>query len=304
MLLYLQNKKPSITMPPNLQEVKLKFTRRRSAKVMGSLADREEEPKEGEPVRGILVTQNFSTKIVAPEDLSTYTHLRVGSVSSKLHVPFAAQVATLRLFLNEMFSGVTEVDEGEGADGTSIITFGLHEEKIKVTTGRTRGVATVSWDASPAGDILADAVVALLMHAQSSVASIRLTSKPCGHRRTKAAADDDEEEPAAKKQRESDASTVIESRLRLVHNTLRESYENVEATYEANSASFEIQTDTGLEDGIPADGGILVCNVKIDFEDEGAAEAKITAECEDGKLAANIKECIKNVLIAAAPIQL
>ena len=290
-------------MPPNLQEVKLKFMRRRSAKVMGSLADREEEPKEGEPVRGILVTQNFSTKIVAPKDLATYTHLRVGSVSSKLHVPFAAQVATLRLFLNEMFCGVTEVDEGEGVDGTSIITFGLHDDQIKVTTGRTRGVATVSWDASPAGDILADAVVALLMHTQSSIASIRLTSKPCGHRRKKAATED-EEEPATKKQRESDASTVVESRLRLVHNTLLESYENVEATYEANSASFEIQTDTGLEDGIPADGDILVCNVKIEFEDEGAAEAKITVECEDAKLAGNIKECIKNVLIAAAPIQL
>ena len=37
-------------MPPNLQEVKLKFTRRRSAKVMGSLANQDEEPKEGQPV--------------------------------------------------------------------------------------------------------------------------------------------------------------------------------------------------------------------------------------------------------------
>mmetsp|Transcript_20983 Transcript_20983/g.45759 ORF Transcript_20983/g.45759 Transcript_20983/m.45759 type:complete len:746 (+) Transcript_20983:225-2462(+) len=297
-----ENKRPTITMPPNLQEVKLKFARRRSAKVMGSLADREEEPKEGEQVRGILVTQNFSTRIVAPKDLSTYTQLRVGSVSSKLHVPFAAQVATLRLFLKEMFSGVTEVEEGGGVDGTNVITFGLHEDQVKVTTGKTRGVATVSWDASPAGDILADAVVALLMHAQSSVASIRLTSKPCGHRRKKAAAD--EEEPATKRQRESEALTVVESRLRLVHDTLLESYEDVEATYEANSASFEIQTDTGLETGIPADGGILVCTVKVDFGGEGAGDAKITVECEDAKLATNVKECIKNVLTAVAPIHL
>ena len=293
-------------MPPNLQEVKLKFTRRRSAKVMGSLADREEEPQEGEAVRGILVTQNFSTKIVSPEDLSTYTQLRVGSVSSKLHVPFAGQVATLRLFLNEMFSGVTETEEEEGGiDGANVTTFGLHEDQVKVTTGKTRGVATVSWDASPAGDILADAVVALLMHAQSSIASIRLTSQPCGHRRKKTPEDDDE--PASKKQKEEEEESpanVIESRLRVIHNTLLEQFDNVEATYEGSTASFEIQTDTGLEK-YPADGGILTCTVKIEFEDESnGIEAKVTVECEDATLAGNLQECVKNVALSSAPIKL
>ena len=293
-------------MPPNLQEVKLKFTRRRSAKVMGSLADREEEPQEGEAVRGILVTQNFSTKIVSPEDLSTYTQLRVGSVSSKLHVPFAGQVATLRLFLNEMFSGVTETEEEEGGiDGANVTTFGLHEDQVKVTTGKTRGVATVSWDASPAGDILADAVVALLMHAQSSIASIRLTSQPCGHRRKKTPEDDDE--PASKKQKEEEEESpanVIESRLRLIHNTLLEQFDNVEATYEGSTASFEIQTDTGLEK-YPADGGILTCTVKVEFEDESnGIEAKVTVECEDATLAGNLQECVKNVALSSAPIKL
>ena len=292
-------------MPPNLQEVKLKFTRRRSAKVMGSLADREEEPQEGEAVRGILVTQNFSTKIVSPEDLSTYTQLRVGSVSSKLHVPFAGQVATLRLFLNEMFSGVTETKEEDGGvDGANVTTFGFHEDQVKVTTGKTRGVATVSWDASPAGDILADAVVALLMHAQSSIASIRLTSQPCGHRRKKTPEDDDE--PASKKQKEEEESpaNVIESRLRLIHNTLLEQFDNVEATYEGSTASFEIQTDTGLEK-YPADGGILTCTVKIEFEDESnGIEAKVTVECEDATLAGNLQECVKNVALSSAPIKL
>ena len=50
-----ESKRPTVTMPPNLQEVKLKFSRRRSAKVMGSLADRDEEdtlPVEGGVWRG------------------------------------------------------------------------------------------------------------------------------------------------------------------------------------------------------------------------------------------------------------
>jgi hypothetical protein len=115
-------------MPPNLQEVKLEFARRRSAKVIGSLAynstsgtDKAERrfnlPQEGDSIQGILVTQNYSSKIVSPDDLATYTPLRVGSVSSTLHVPFVSAttadgksvfIDTFRFLLNEMFSGVVE----------------------------------------------------------------------------------------------------------------------------------------------------------------------------------------------------
>lgn len=117
-------------MPPNLQEVKFKFPRRRSAKVMGTLADTDAEPQEGETVEGVLVTHNFKSKIVSPEDLSTYTPLRVGSIASKLHVPFAAPVDTLQLFLNEMFTGVTQKEDGDGVDGATVTVFGLHQDQV------------------------------------------------------------------------------------------------------------------------------------------------------------------------------
>ena len=80
----MQNKRPTIAMPPNEVDIKLIFTRRRSAKVMGKLAeapkatdaddadmeivdnkegkDKEAaEPREGESVRGILVTYSRHT---------------------------------------------------------------------------------------------------------------------------------------------------------------------------------------------------------------------------------------------------
>lgn len=117
-------------MPPNLQDVKLRFARRRSAKVMGSLANREAEPQEGEAVKGILVTHNFHSKIVSPEDLSTYTPLRVGTINSTLHVPFAGSMDTLRLFLNEMYAGVTELTESPGEED-SVTTFALHGNQVR-----------------------------------------------------------------------------------------------------------------------------------------------------------------------------
>lgn len=83
---------------------------------------------EGEEVQGVLVTHNFTTKIVEPKDLATYTPLRTGSISSKLHVPFGGSIETLRLFVTEMFAGVTETQNDEG--GKSCTKFSLHQDKV------------------------------------------------------------------------------------------------------------------------------------------------------------------------------
>jgi cleavage and polyadenylation specificity factor subunit 3 len=116
-------------MPPNLQVVSLKFARRRSAKVMGSLALKGTDPPEGEEVQGVLVTHNFTTKIVDPKDLATYTPLRTGSISSKLHVPFAGSIETLRIFVTEMFAGVLEAQID--IDGKPCTKLSLHQGKVR-----------------------------------------------------------------------------------------------------------------------------------------------------------------------------
>lgn len=286
-----ENKRPTVTMPPNLQEVNLKFSRRRSAKVMGSLADRN-EPQEGEEVSGILVTQNFNSKILSPKDLPTYTPLRLGSVTSKLHVPFSGQVMTLRLFLNEMFSDVKEAESGEGSNSSPVVIFWLNEDEVTVTIGKKRGIATVQWKANPVSDIFADSVVALLMHAQSSAASIRLTSKPCFHRRP---SDEGSNDGPDKKQHK--------SLLRMFHDTLLRQFNNIEAIYESKKASFEIKTDTGLESGSIETGEHLICNVTILLDDENDLAAKVSVECTDSKLANNVQGCLQSLSEASAPIK-
>jgi hypothetical protein len=379
----MQNKRPTIAMPPNEVEVKLIFTRRRSAKIMGKLAEapvtadddndddksttatttipssegnyKVAEPREGDSVRGILVTQQNSSKIVSPEDLSTYTPLRVGSVYSRLHVPFVGKIATLRLFLNEMFRGIEELRDGtnDGENGQEeeddaddmTVTFSLHggqvsttvhrfqlfilsnhlliehviptrihncrspkclSAQVKIIAGKTKGIVTVEWDCSSVGDVIADAVVALIMHAQTSAASIRLTGRPCSHRRKKVR-EGDEEEEGLKKQ--------MEEYMRASYTALKDQFMFVEATYEANRATFEITIDAATnttkdnEGGVEAganhdnDDGAVVCNATVEFEDGlVGGTAKITVESEDEKLASNVQVCLQNVAAALAPI--
>ena len=82
------------------------------------------------------MTQNFNSKIVSPEELSTYSQLRVGSVSSVLHVPFAGQTDTVRLFFNEMFSEITETGI-ESDDDKDVVMFNLHDNQVRVRSNST-----------------------------------------------------------------------------------------------------------------------------------------------------------------------
>ena len=305
-----ESKRPTITMPPNLQEVKLRFARRRSAKVMGILAQAQEENDDdnamdppqvsssgvavqqtssrarvvaaGDPVRGIMVTHNFHSKIVAPQDLATYTPLRIGTIASKLHVPFAGSITTLKVFLTEMFAGITVQEEqmelapppeSSSDERTTdlprpvVVTntiFQLQDLVRVVVTpcttlnqdpGRSgaggpsimSGAAIVEWDATPEADVLADAIVALIMHAQSSAASVRMTSQPCRHYRAgeRVKVEDEVDDNGSNKRAKTRPAT-IEGRLKHIYQKLKEQFENVEVVYEGNEGTYEIQTDSGF----------------------------------------------------------
>ena len=167
--------------------------------------------------------------------------------------------------------------------------------QVKVIAGKTKGVATVEWDCSSVGDVIADSVVALIMHAQSSAASIRLTGRPCSHR--------------SKKQREedSDPKVTTEEYLKALYQALSDQFLSVEAMYEANKGTFEINIDAknddkGDKEGEAAanDDGALVCNATVEFEKDSDGTAKITVESEDEKLANNVRACLQGVAAASA----
>jgi hypothetical protein len=178
--------------------------------------------------------------------------------------------------------------------------------QVKIIAGKTKGIVTVEWDCSSVGDVIADAVVALIMHAQTSAASIRLTGRPCSHRRKKLREDEEMDEAELKKQ--------TEEYLRASHQALKDQFLTVEATYEANRGTFEIKIDastninkekggTVKSDEEEGDDGAVVCLATVEFEDgfmDGTA--KITVESEDEKLASNVRVCLQNVASALAPI--
>jgi hypothetical protein len=166
--------------------------------------------------------------------------------------------------------------------------------------GKSNGVAIVEWEASPAGDVIADALIALIMQAQSSAASIRLTSKPCHHPRSDGV---EIENPSTKKSRNGDDESLTENRLRFIKDTLKDQFANVEAVFEGNSATYEITTDTGLDSGVVVEEEPLTCTAKVTFSDNTGDAAEIVVECLDTKLASNVQECLRNLARTMAPLK-
>lgn len=269
-------------------------------------------PKAGQSVKGVLVTHNFHSKIVAPEDLATYTPLRVGTIASKVHVPFGGSIVTLKVFLTEMFAGitVTEPMEDENKDG-GITIFRLGS-LVQVIVGK--GTAIVEWDANPKGDVLADAILSLIMHAQSSAASVRMTSQPCRHYRPREEENKDTQDSKKIKTR----TSTVESRLKFIYTTLKEQFENVEAIYEGSKGVYEIITDCGYlpvdetKKGNDNDGdettkddsnnNLLNCTVTVLFQDQDGDQAQVAVESRDEQMANHVRNCIQTLAHAMQPI--
>ena len=136
------------------------------------------------------------------------------------------------------------------------------------------------------------------MHAQSSAASIRISGRPCNHRKKiqREEVDDD-----------IDPKKAIEDHLRAMYKSLTDNFVSVEAIYEAQKATFEVTIDANLGDSDEAGGDEnqgLVCTATVAFENDLGDVAKITVESEDEKLAANVRECLQNIAIASAPFSI
>ena len=119
----------------------------------------------------------------------------------------------------------------------------------------------------------------------------------------------DENEPANKIARGEEDNTITSSsdRLKLIGDALRDQFHEVECVFESNRATYEITTDGAFDASALLDGK-LVCHVTVEFDHDDKddtidSNAQVMVECADTKLASHVRDCIRNVAAAAAPLQ-
>jgi cleavage and polyadenylation specificity factor subunit 3 len=177
----------NIHTPKNCEPLTLTFRQERMVKAIGSLA--EQRPENGNEVKGLLVSKDFSYTLLDPKDLWDFTGLGTSTVLQKQSIALSVDWAVVRWYLEGMYG---EVEEGED-EGRPAMTV-MNAVKL-VQTSTTS--AELQWTSSTSHDMIADSTLAVLLSIDSSPATVKceysarqyvlmtVTSKPhvhsCGH---------------------------------------------------------------------------------------------------------------------------
>lgn len=152
----------AVYMPKLTQPVMVHHKPRRTARVVGRLADK--RPAEGAPLRGLLVKRGAACEVLHHDDLPRFTKLHPGTVvqrqSLALHRPFTE----VRLALEIMFEGVQGTGDlgAVAAQGSQVLRIG---DAVTVSYDAEKERVVLEWAGGGEADMVADAAVAVVMGA-------------------------------------------------------------------------------------------------------------------------------------------
>jgi hypothetical protein len=179
-------RKPSVSMPANLNPWIAEFDTSLTADLVGSLADQVissfnagggDQLVLTEPV--IVATENFNTKMFSTDELAAYTPFKRGRIFERIVIPVPSYVSsqlvkvanidrkdlpspvlTLAAFiLAEVFDKIYAIDSG-----MSLLVEDIIYVRALCPTGSTSTVSAfaVEWEGTPVGDMAADSIVGML----------------------------------------------------------------------------------------------------------------------------------------------
>ncbi|XP_014780990.1 cleavage and polyadenylation specificity factor subunit 3 [Octopus bimaculoides] len=149
-----ENYQMLVNNPRNTVAVELHFRGEKMAKVVGVLAA--EKPEQNHKIAGILVKRNFNYHIMSPVDLPNYTDLAMSTVLQRLSINYTGTMPLLRYYLSQLAQNLEEIPEKNILKVFDCIT--LHVEPWRVL---------VEWNSNPVTDMYADAVVTVILRAES-----------------------------------------------------------------------------------------------------------------------------------------
>lgn len=150
----------TIYTPKNCETVELHFRGEKTAKVLGTLAV--EEPKDGTIVQGILASKDFTFQIVAPSELVEFTELVTAPIVQRQSIYSRAPAGLIKWHLEQMYGTLDELEKG----------FKVFDS---VSVYIQDSVVSLEWDSTHVHDTIADSIIAVILQADTSPASVKGT---------------------------------------------------------------------------------------------------------------------------------
>jgi cleavage and polyadenylation specificity factor subunit 3 len=150
--------------PRNCEVVRLHFRGERLAKAIGSLVL--ERPFDGMFVRGLLVIKDFHHTLIDPKDLKEYTQLTTTTMMQRQCLPYHASFSLFKYYLEHMFVKIKCYSK-ETLECVKVL------DNVEAIYDAKRHQVTLEWIGTPANDMVADSVLAILLQIESSPASVK-----------------------------------------------------------------------------------------------------------------------------------
>ncbi|GIL98418.1 hypothetical protein Vretimale_3784 [Volvox reticuliferus] len=256
------------------QTVAIEHQPDRSVRLQGRLG--EKPLRSSDVVRGVLVRQagGFGQQLLHPDDLPRYTKLLKGRITQRQAISVDVPFSVIRLALEVMFEGVegagtlpvTSV-QGAGGKGGEVlaVTVGETVEVRYVAADDTSGTVAhvvLEWEGGRHGDMVADAVIAVVLQAVGE--PVEATNAESAMIRARAAGDEAAEAAAE---------------LQLIAALLRSQYGTAVVDESGGSISLTV-------DGVSA---------LVDYR-----AGKVV--CEDVGLQARIAKSLERLAVAIRPV--
>ncbi|OCF74850.1 endoribonuclease YSH1 [Kwoniella mangroviensis CBS 8886] len=162
----------NIHTPRNCEPLVLTFRQERVVKAIGSLAAN--RPVHGTPLKGLLVSKDFSYTLLDPKDLKDFTGLSTSTLVQKQSIPIGVDWSVIRWHLEGMYG---EVEEGMDEEGRPSFTIMNAIKVVQIT----EIVVEIQWSSNSSNDMIADSALAVLLGIDGSPATVKLTSTPHLH---------------------------------------------------------------------------------------------------------------------------
>jgi hypothetical protein len=149
------------------------------------------------PAQSVLVTENFTSKLVTLDELSKFSSCAFGGVAETFVLPLPTDVLSLFRsesqtslsanvlsvvgdYLRQVYDDVQLNLHGSSEHSSSNSMYeqaslSVQGEMLRVTVGEGERSLRVTWQASPVSDLLADSVAGLLMQFFSATQLVKMT---------------------------------------------------------------------------------------------------------------------------------
>ncbi|KAJ3020758.1 UNVERIFIED_CONTAM: Cleavage and polyadenylation specificity factor subunit 3 [Siphonaria sp. JEL0065] len=160
----------NIFTPKNCEAVELYFKGEKMAKAMGTLA--KHPLKQNARVEGVLVSKDFTYRLIDPQDLPEFTDLVSASLSQRLVISSRAPLTLVKWHLEAMYGACKSVED----DDDAFMVFNT----VRVKDLENNRLL-LEWEGNNVNDMVADSVLAIVLQAESSPASVKATRSTHKH---------------------------------------------------------------------------------------------------------------------------